>query len=61
MPFITVKMFPGRTEDQKRALVAEVTKAVSKTIGARKESITVFIEEMEPSDYAVGGKLFNDQ
>ena len=34
MPYVTVKMIEGRTPEQKRALVAEVTEAVSKTVNA---------------------------
>ena len=29
MPYVTVKMIEGRTDEQKRALVKEVTEAVS--------------------------------
>ena len=47
MPYVTVKMLPGRTDDQKKALVAKVTYAVSQTTGAPKEAVVVFIEEMQ--------------
>ena len=46
MPYVTVKMLEGRTDDQKRALVEKVTDAVVETTGAPKEAVTVFIEEM---------------
>jgi len=55
MPYITVKMLEGRTDNQKRALVEKVTAAVSETTGAPVESITVFIEEMTKNNYAVAG------
>ncbi|MDQ1143511.1 4-oxalocrotonate tautomerase [Bacillus sp. SORGH_AS 510] len=61
MPYVTVKMLEGRTEDQKRALVAKVTDAVSETTGAPKENITVFIEEMSKNHYGVGGVRFSDK
>lgn len=61
MPYVTVKMLEGRTEEQKRALVEKVTEAVIETTGAKKEKVTVFIEEMHKTDYGVGGKLFSDQ
>ena len=34
MPFVTVKMLEGRTEEQKKALCEKVTEAVSETTGA---------------------------
>ncbi|WP_078543378.1 2-hydroxymuconate tautomerase [Litchfieldia alkalitelluris] len=61
MPYVTVKMLEGRTEDQKKALAEKVTAAVSETTGAPKENIVVFIEEMTKNNYAVGGKRLSDQ
>jgi 4-oxalocrotonate tautomerase len=61
MPYITVKMLEGRSEEQKRALVEKVTNAVSETVDAPKEKIVVFIEEMSKSNYGIGGKRLNDQ
>jgi len=61
MPYVTVKMIEGRTTEQKRALVAEVTEAVAKTVNAPKENITVFIEEMSKENYGVAGTLFSDK
>lgn len=46
MPYVTVKMLEGRTEEQKKALAEKVTAAVSETTGAPEENIVVFIEEM---------------
>lgn len=61
MPYVTVKMLPGRTDDQKRNLVKKVTEAVSETTGASPDKVTVFIEEMQANDYGVGGELFSDK
>lgn len=54
-------MFEGRTEEQKQLLAEKVTQAVHESIGASKESIVVFIEDMKKEDYAVGGKLFSQR
>jgi len=61
MPYVTVKMLEGRTEEQKRALCKKVTEAVAETTGAPVENVVVFIEEMQKNHYAVAGKLFSDQ
>ncbi len=61
MPYVTVKMLEGRTEEQKRALVEKVTAAVVETTGAPKEAVTIFIEEMSGNHYATAGKRFSDQ
>ena len=61
MPYVTVKMIEGRTDEQKRALVKEVTEAVSRTVNAPVENVTVFIEEMSKNNYGVAGVRFSDK
>ncbi|ATN02887.1 2-hydroxymuconate tautomerase [Staphylococcus capitis] len=61
MPIVNVKLLEGRTDDQLKDLVNEVTDAVEKTTGANKEAIHVVIEEMKKSHYAVGGVRKSDQ
>jgi 4-oxalocrotonate tautomerase len=61
MPYVTVKMIEGRTEEQKKALVEKVTVAVSETTGAPVEKVVVFIEEMSKNHYAVAGKRLSDE
>lgn len=61
MPYVTVKMLEGRSEEQKKAMVEKVTAAVSETSGAPKENIVVFIEEMSKNHYAVGGQRLSDK
>jgi len=61
MPYVTVKMLEGRTDEQKKALVEKVTEAVSETVNAPKENITVFIEEMSKNHYGVAGVRKSDE
>jgi len=61
MPYVTVKMIEGRTEEQKRALVEKVTEAVCETVDVPKEKVVVFIEEMSKNHYAVAGKRLSDE
>ena len=61
MPYVTVKMLEGRTEEQKRNLVKKVTDAVAETTGAPVENVVVFIEDMPKNHYGVAGKLFSDK
>ena len=55
MPYVTVKMLEGRTEEQKRELCEKVSKVVAETVDAPIEKVVVFIEEMPKSHYAVAG------
>lgn len=61
MPYVTVKMFEGRTDEQKRALCKKVTEAVVETTGAPAEAVVVFIEEMQKENYAVAGTRASDK
>jgi len=61
MPIIQVHMFEGRTIDQKRKLVAEVTEAVVKSIGVKPEDVRIIIEDMAKHDYSIGGTLVIDK
>ena len=58
MPYVTVKMLEGRTDEQKRALVEKVTAAVSETVNAPVENVTVFIEEMPKNHYGTSRQIF---
>lgn len=61
MPIVTVKILEGRTDEQKRALVEKVTDAVVETIDARREAVSIVIEEMSPNHYASGGVRASDK
>lgn len=61
MPIVNVKLLEGRSDDQLKDLVSEVTQAVEKTKGANKEAIQVVIEEMKASHYGVAGVRKSDQ
>ena len=56
MPYITVKMLEGRTDEQKKALIEKVTDAVVETTGASPERVAIFIEEVSKHDHGVAGK-----
>lgn len=60
MPIINVKLLEGRSDEQLKNLVTEVTNAVEKTTGANREAIHVVIEEMQKNHYGVAGVRKSD-
>jgi 4-oxalocrotonate tautomerase len=46
MPHIIVKLWPGRSEQQKNELTDKITKALIDTLGAKESSISVAFEEI---------------
>ena len=51
MPHVIVKLWSGKSEQQKTRLAEEVTAAVMKTTGYGEESVSVSIEEFEPGEW----------
>ena len=60
MPEVYVHAVKGRTLDQKRALVKDITDAVVKHFSVMPEVVTVSIIETEPTAKAKGGVLFSE-
>jgi 4-oxalocrotonate tautomerase len=61
MPIIQVNLIEGRTTDQKRTLVAEVTQAVVKSLNCKPEDVRIMLNDMAKHDYAVAGVLVADK
>ena len=55
MPIIDVSMLEGRTDEQKRALIAELTDVTERVLGVPRESIRVLLREVPPENWGVGG------
>jgi 4-oxalocrotonate tautomerase len=51
MPHVVVKMHTGRSEEQKRQLADEVTRAVISALGCAEDSVSVAIEDVQPADW----------
>ena len=61
MPVIKVEMFPGKSRDQKRAIVKELTDGMARATGGNPESVWVVINEVEKEDWGFGGVLGADK
>ncbi|MFC2004926.1 2-hydroxymuconate tautomerase [Chloroflexota bacterium] len=61
MPLITIKALEGRTAEQKRALVKDITEAVVKNFEANPRSVTIDIIEYSKENLATAGQLFLDR
>jgi 4-oxalocrotonate tautomerase len=61
VPLIVVKMLEGRSVEQKRRLVREITNVVVKYTGAPEEQVDVLIEDYARENWAKGGTLFSEK
>lgn len=61
MPIVHIDLIAGRSQEQLKNLVKDVTDVVSKNTGAPAEHIHVILSEMQKNRYSVGGVLKNDE
>ncbi len=58
MPEVTINLAAGRTEEQKKAMMLDITEAVVKHIGVDPEAVVVQINEAPLHNKMKGGKTF---
>ena len=52
MPHVIVKLYPGRSEQQKARLAEEIVKNLVAIAKCEEKSVSVAIEEIKPEDWA---------
>jgi len=60
MPMIRVEMFSGRTPEQKRELVREITEGTCRALGCKPDAVQIILSDVAKNDWAESGKLFSD-
>jgi 4-oxalocrotonate tautomerase len=61
MPLVEVSLASGRTPEQLRSLITEVTRAVSSTVGAPAKNLRVLIREIAPELWAAGDVTIHER
>lgn len=57
MPFIEVKLYEGRTQEQKQALVDKITEAFVDIAGTPKEHVWIVFRDVPKDQWAMNGEL----
>ena len=52
MPHVIVKLWPGKSEAQKKQLADRIARAVLEVLGYGEESVSVAMEEISSRDWA---------
>jgi len=60
MPNITIQWYAGRTDQQKRELVAAITEAMVKIGKTSPDQVHIVFQDVEKSDWGYSGKLASD-
>ena len=58
MPLVHIDLMTGRSDDAIAAMMREVSQAISRTLDAPLGSVRVVVNQMQPTEYAVGGKAW---
>lgn len=60
MPFAQIYMLEGRTEEQKRAVIEKVTRALVDAVDAPKENVRVWIHDVPKENWGIAGMSAKD-
>ena len=52
MPHVIIKMYAGRTEEQKKKLVKAITDSIVKIVDADEKYVSIAVEDINPKDWA---------
>jgi 4-oxalocrotonate tautomerase len=61
MPVVTVQMYVGRTQQQKRALVRAITDAMVTHAGAKPDNLHVILQEVPKENWALAGVMGDER
>ena len=61
MPLVTVQAVSGRTVEQKRGLVKDITEAFVKNYNVKPDAVTITLIDLTKDNVAKEGKLFIDR
>ncbi|MAS37806.1 MAG: 4-oxalocrotonate tautomerase [Anaerolineaceae bacterium] len=57
MPTVILYWSPGRSEDQKKAVVEGITDTLVQHGGARPEDVLIIFQNIEAGDFGRGGQM----
>ncbi|WP_239501747.1 4-oxalocrotonate tautomerase, partial [Citrobacter koseri] len=61
MPTFHIEMFEGRSVEQKRKLVEEVTRVTCESLGCAPGAVDIIITDIKRENWATGGVLWSEQ
>lgn len=56
MPYISIETFAGKTDEQKKHLIEEVTRAVTSSLGVPKEAVWIVIKDIPKTSWGEAGR-----
>ncbi|EPF93387.1 4-oxalocrotonate tautomerase [Acinetobacter gyllenbergii] len=60
MPLITIELSPGRTHEQKKEFMEQVTKLTSEVLKCSVDTIDVVFKEVSGNHWAHAGRFYSE-
>ncbi|NMM11992.1 MAG: 4-oxalocrotonate tautomerase [Rhodoferax sp.] len=60
MPTYHIEMLEGRTLEQKKKLVAEITRVTVEVLGGSPDAVDILITDVKRENWATGGVLWTE-
>ena len=61
MPSMHIKLFEGRTREQKRELAEALTTQTCRVLGCGPEAVDIVFEDVKKENWATAGVLWSDK
>ena len=61
MPTYHIEMMEGRTVEQKKKLVGEITRVSVEVLGGTPEMVDILITDVKRENWATGGRLWSER
>ncbi|WP_342721878.1 4-oxalocrotonate tautomerase [Acidovorax sp. FHTAMBA] len=61
MPTYHIEMIEGRTVEQKKKLVEEITRVSVEVLGGTPEMVDILITDVKRENWATGGRLWSER
>lgn len=61
MPTYHIEMIEGRTVEQKKKLVEEITRVSVEVLGGSPEMVDILITDVKRENWATGGRLWSER
>lgn len=60
MPIYRIEMLEGRTLEQKKKLVEEITRVTVEVLGSEASAVDILITDVKRENWATGGVLWSE-
>lgn len=61
MPTYHIEMIEGRTVEQKKKIVEEITRVSVEVLGGTPEMVDILITDVKRENWATGGRLWSER